>query len=512
LEGFFFAFSWNDMDKTAAIVEVVMTPDVASMRAARDRAAGDLVELRLDGLDRIDVTAALAGRRRPVIATCRAAWEGGRFQGTEEERVRVLAQALAEGAEFVDLEWRASAAAPLITPATRDRIVLSMHDFDATPADLTDRVREMRRLGTGIVKAAVKTERLAELLPLLAIGREGARDGQRTVLIGMGPCGVVSRVLPAHFGSCWTYGGAAVAPGQVSVPRLVDEFRVRTVTAQSAVYAVVGHPIAHSVSPAMHNAAFAALGIDAVYVPCDAVDFEDFERLAAALSIAGASVTAPYKEAAWAAQRRGREQASGERDTRDALNTLRRTVDGGWEGLNTDIDGFLAPLDDVALAERPAAVLGAGGAARGVILGLRSRGARVRVHARRPEAAADLARELGVDSGSWPPEPGSWDVLVNTTPVGTHPAVDATPLSADRLTGSLVYDLVYNPRPTRLLREAAARGVRTIDGLGMLVEQARRQFAWWTGTMPAAEVLWRAADARLRTMADERSLEPVTRS
>jgi shikimate 5-dehydrogenase len=190
---------------------------------------------------------------------------------------------------------------------------------------------------------------------------------------------------------------------------------------------------------------------------------------------------------------------------------LRRTADGGWEGLNTDIDGFLAPLDEVALADRPAAVLGAGGAARGVVLGLQSRGARVRVHARRAEAAADLARELGVGAGPWPPESGSWDVLVNTTPVGTHPAVDETPLSADRLTGSLVYDLVYNPRPTRLLREAAARGVRTIDGLGMLVEQARRQFAWWTGTMPAAEVLWRAADARLRTMAEERSLEPVAR-
>jgi 3-dehydroquinate dehydratase/shikimate dehydrogenase len=495
----------------AAIVEVVMTADVASMRAARDRATGDLVELRLDGLDRIDVSAALAGRRQPVIVTCRAAWEGGRFQGSEDERVRVLAQALAEGAEFVDIEWRATAAAHLITPETRDRIVLSMHDFESTPADLSDRVREMRRLGTGIVKAAVTTHRLAELLPLLAIGREPATGGQRTVLIGMGPSGAVSRVLPAHFGSCWTYGGQAVAPGQVSVGRLVDEFRVRRITAASAVYAVVGHPIAHSVSPAMHNAAFAALGLDAVYVPCDAQDFEDFETLARALSIAGASVTAPYKEAAWAAQRRD-PGAAAAADTRDALNTLRRRADGAWDGLNTDIDGFLAPLEDVALSDRAVAVLGAGGAARGVVIGLRRRGARVRLHARRSQAADLLARELEVEAGPWPPESGSWDVLVNTTPVGTYPAVDDTPLTADRLTGAIVYDLVYNPRPTRLLRDAAARGARTIDGLGMLVEQARRQFAWWTGTMPAAEVLWRAADARLRAMADERSLEPVTRS
>lgn len=490
-----------------------MTADIRSMREARDRAAGDLVELRLDALDRVDVSAALAGRKKPVIATCRAAWEGGRFRGSEDERVRILAQALAEGAEFIDIEWRADAAAPLITADVRDRIVLSMHDFEGTPGDLADRVREMRRLSTGVVKAAVRTNRLADLLPLLAIGRDGARDPRRTVLIGMGPSGVVSRVLPARFGSCWTYGGPAVAPGQVTVPRLADEFRVRDTRADTPIFAVVGHPIGHSVSPAMHNAAFRALGLEGVYVPCDASDFEDFETLAAALSIAGASVTAPYKEAAWAAQRgsaQGGSARPGGDDARDALNTLRRTSSGSWEGLNTDIDGFLAPLAETPIDGSPVAVLGAGGAARAVVTGLLRRGARVSLHARRDSAARTLAADLGVEAGPWPPAPG-WDVLVNTTPVGTFPAIDESPLPASSLTGSLVYDLVYNPRPTRLLREAAARGARTIDGLAMLVEQARRQFAWWTGVTPPAAVMWDAADARLRDMASEHALEAVDR-
>lgn len=498
--------------QTPAIVEVVMTPDLASMRTARDRATGDLVELRLDGLDRIDVSAALAGRRTPVVVTCRAAWEGGQFRGSEEERVQVLAQALAAGAEFVDIEWRAAAAAHLITPATRDRIVLSMHDFETTPTDLAARIREMRRLGTGVVKAAVRTTRLSELLPLLAIGRAPADGARRSVLIGMGPAGAPSRVLPAHFGSCWTYGGPAVAPGQVTVSRLVDEFRVHHTVATTPVFAVVGRPIAHSVSPAMHNAAFATLGIDGVYVPCEAADFDDFLALAEVLPVVGASVTAPFKEAAWAVQARtGGTTPHASANGRDALNTLRRGADGVWAGINTDVDGFLAPLADTALEDRRVAVLGAGGAARSVVAGLRQRQARVCIHARRPAMAADLAGELGVGAGPWPPEPGSWDLLVNTTPSGTFPHVDDTPIASDLLTGGLVYDLVYNPRPTRLLREAAERGVRTIDGLEMLVEQARRQFAWWTGAMPPAEVMRRAADARLAVMAGERALEAVNR-
>jgi 3-dehydroquinate dehydratase / shikimate dehydrogenase len=524
LEGFFFARDnvVGSVDRIMshqppAIVETVMTADVASLRAGRDRAvSADLVELRLDGLDQIDVTAALAGRARPVIVTCRAAWEGGRFRGSEEERVRILAQALAEGAEFVDIEWRAEAAAHLITPATRDRIVLSMHDFETTPADLAERVREMRRSSAGTVKAAAHTHRLADLLPLLSIGREAARDGQRTVLIGMGPAGVLSRVLPARFGSCWTYGGPAVAPGQVTVSRLVHEFRVRLTRPTTPVYAVVGNPISHSVSPAMHNAAFEALGIDGVYVPCEAADFEDFDLLADALSMVGASVTAPFKEAAWAAQRRDRRDAARSATaaavaTRDALNTLRRAPDGSWEGLNTDVEGFLAPLADVALEGQRVAVLGAGGAARAVVTGLLQRGARVTLHARRGAAAEALAHELGVEAGSWPPDPDAWDVLVNTTPVGTFPDGEATPIASGLLTGGLVYDLVYNPRPTRLLRDAAARGARTIDGLEMLVEQARRQFAWWTGVMPPGDVMRRAADARLEAMAGERALAAVDR-
>lgn len=482
-----------------AIVQTVMARELQDLRVLRDATVeADLVELRLDGLDRPDVRGALAGRTRPVIVTCRASWEGGHFRGSEEARVNLLREALASDAEFVDIEWRAEAARALITDEVRHRVVLSMHDFERTPPDLGSQVEAMRAIGTGVVKVAARTRRLAELRPLLAIGRSPARAGQSTVVIGMGTAGLPSRALPAHFGSRWTYGGPAIAPGQVPVERLVHEFRVRDVRADTPVYAVVGRPIVHSVSPAMHNAAFAATGAPGVYVPCEAAEFDDFLALADVLPIVGASVTAPFKEAAWEAQASNAAEGG-----RGALNTLSRLANGSWRGLNTDIEGFLAPLADVTLAERRVAVLGAGGAARAVVTGLVSRGAQVSVHARRAEAAARLASEMGVQSGAWPPTPGAWDVLVNTTPVGTFPDVDASPMSGTELTGALVYDLIYNPRATRLLREARAAGLTAIDGLTMLVEQARRQFAWWTGILPDAHVLRQAAEARLDAMASE---------
>jgi 3-dehydroquinate dehydratase / shikimate dehydrogenase len=486
----------------AAIVEAIAAASPDAVRRYRDASAADLVELRLDLMDRPDPDAAMAGRTRPVVVTCRAGWEGGRFQGSEAERLAILTRALELGADYVDLEWRAAAALAQWPADVRSRVVLSSHDFDGLPADLADRVRDMRRHGTGVVKIAVTARTLRDTLPVIAVGREGIGGIQRTVVIAMGTPGIVTRVLPEHVGSCWTYGGNGVAPGQVTVDRLRDEFRVGQVSATTPVYAVVGRPIGHSVSPAMHNAAFAATGIDGVYLPCEAADFDDFLALADALGIAGASVTAPFKEDAARTAGQG-----------GALNTLRRR-DGAWQGTNTDVEGFLAPLAGEPLEGRRAAIVGAGGSARSIVRGLVSRGARVTVHARRAEAAQTLAEAAQIAAGAWPVPRGSWDLLVNTTPVGTHPDVERSPVAADDLPrgidGALVYDLVYNPRPTRLLRDAAAAGCRTLDGLDMLVAQAVRQFAWWTGVTPDARVLHEAAERRLAAMAAGRRAEAGT--
>jgi len=506
------------------ICEVVAAPTMGELRARRDaiRAGeADVVELRLDMVDRPDIGAALQGRRLPVIVTCRASWEGGHFSGSEEERQRILRDALEAGAEFVDIEHRAAGVERWLRAADREqRVICSLHDFEGMPRDLTDRVREMRRTGAAIVKVAGRADRLRDLLPLLAIGR-AQREGERTVLIGMGTSGIASRVLAAHFGSCWTYAGEAVAPGQVTGTRLLNEFHFRSITANTPVYAVVGRPIEHSISPAMHNAAFAAAGLDAVYIPLEASDFDDFLALADALPIAGASVTAPFKLAAFERARAG----AGDRDVERlrAANTLRRASGradaatvradeaADWECGNTDVAGFLAPLAArITLRGTRVAVLGAGGAARAVVAGLDAAGAQVTVYARNETAAAEVASiaPANARAAKWPASAlaGSWDVLVNTTPVGTFPAVNETPFQGP-FDGRLVYDLIYNPRPTRLLREAATAGCATLDGLDMLVEQAARQFAWWTGLTPStqAQVMRDAAIRRLAEMQQDQA-------
>jgi 3-dehydroquinate dehydratase / shikimate dehydrogenase len=489
---------------TQRLCVTVTAPTMAELRRLRDASTdADLVELRLDSVHDPDVAGALADRRRPVIVTCRPTWEGGLFSGSEEERHRLLADALSSGAEYVDLEASAGFDR-LIASTGGQRIVLSAHDFHGIPRDLDARIRAMRATGAEVVKVAVQTGRLGDCVTLRDVAsRVGDREG--LVLIGMGDHGIVTRVLPSRFRSMWTYAGPLAGIGQLSSAALLNEFRFRDLGPSTAVYGVVGSPVSHSVSPAMHNAAFRAAGVDAVYLPLPAADTDDFVTFARAFGMSGASVTIPYK----VALARCVHEISSLAARIGAINTIR--VDGGrWLGDNSDVRGFLDPLrEQLPFTGLRASLLGAGGAARGVAIALASSGAAVSVHARNPRRAADVAALVSGSVGAWPPQRGTWDVLVNCTPVGMYPNVDHTPLAADRLAPGLVYDLVYNPPVTRLLREAGGAGCRTLGGLEMLVGQAGQQFEWWTGVRPPAGVMREAAARRLSAFVQDatKSLE-----
>jgi 3-dehydroquinate dehydratase/shikimate dehydrogenase len=472
----------------------VTAATTAELRQKRDAVAdADLIELRLDSVTDPSVAGALEGRRRPVIVTCRPAWEGGGFKGPEEARKRILADALGLGAEYVDVEWRAHFD-DLIAQTSGRRIVLSVHDFHSVPIDLAARVRAMRATGAEVVKIAAQATSLSDCIPLLDL--QSGRDGG-LVVIGMGDYGLATRVLAARFGSQWSYAGLLTDIGQVSAQTLLTDYQFRSLSETTAVYGIAGGSVAHSVSPAMHNAAFRAGHHDAVYLPFPAVSADDFHKFARAIGVSGASVTIPLKvslldyvdEVDPVARRIG------------ALNTI-RVVDGRWVGTNTDAVGFLEPLQErVSLGGLRASVLGAGGAARAVTVALASSGCSVRLHARNRAQAEDVALLTALEVGPWPPEPGSWDLLINCTPIGLYPRVEDTPVPKEQLTGRYVYDLIYNPPATRLLRDAAALGCQTIGGLDMLVAQAREQFQWWTGTKPQAGVMREAALERLAEFA-----------
>ena len=471
----------------------VQAATTAELRAKRDAVVdADLIELRLDSVSDPDVSGALAGRRTPVIVACHPAWEGGAFTGAEEDRRRILTEALALGAEYVDVEWKAGFDDVIARTQGRG-IVLSLHDFEGVPADLGDRLRAMQATGAETVKVAVKANRLSDCVPLLDLAAHGRRDGG-LIAIAMGPHGLATRVLPARFGSRWTYAGSIAEIGQVTAQTLLESYRFRALGPSTAIYGLVGGgSLAHSLSPAMHNAAFEAAHVDAVYVPFLAVDADDFQAFGRAIGISGASVTIPHKvtlfdrvdEVYPVAGRIG------------AINTI-RVVDRRWIGGNTDATGFLAPLKDrVALRGLRVAVLGAGGAARAVTVALASSGCAVRLHARDRAQAQQVAIRTPLEIGPWPPEPGSWDLLVNCTPIGMYPHINETPIAADQLTGRYVYDLVYNPPATRLVREAAAAGCQALGGLEMLVAQAQEQFQWWTDVKPPKGVMRDAAIKKL---------------
>jgi 3-dehydroquinate dehydratase/shikimate dehydrogenase len=482
------------------LCETVTGDTMAGLLAARDAAVtGDMVELRLDGVADLDVARALAGRTRPAIVTCRPAWEGGRFEASENERRVILAQALDRGADYVDVEWRAGFT-ELVAQAPA-RVVVSSHDFAGVPADLESRVRAMRQTGAAIVKIAITAARLTDTLPLIDIGRAGG-----AVVIGMGAPGLPTRLLASRFGSRWTYAGNAVAPGQIPADEMVERYRFRSVGGETRVFGVVSGNARHSLSPALHNAAFAAAGLDAVYVPLQTARFDEFLVFAEALGVEGASVTIPFKLDALHAAHGADEltRAVG------AANTLRRRQDA-WEAANTDVAGFLEPLDAMlpgTLHGVRAAVLGAGGAARAVVVALTSRGAQVTVHARRLEQAQDVA-VLGASAAMLPPAPGSWDVLVNTTPLGGAASRDESPLPDGPFTGRVVYDLTYGPGESRLVREARAAGCVTLDGLPMLIAQAERQFEWWTGRHAAPGVMAAAIAAATGTARAADANEPA---
>jgi 3-dehydroquinate dehydratase/shikimate dehydrogenase len=462
------------------------------LRRARDAATGaDIVEVRLDGVDRPDAAGALEGRLRPVVVTCRPAWEGGTFSGSEEERERILHDAISAGAEFVDLEMRAVFTQELVRLRRGRGIVLSMHGFGDQKPDVFESVRTLLSTGAEIVKLAYEAKTLADTLPLFDLAQQPdfRSDAHNRVLVAMGEPGISTRVLAARLGNRWTYAGDRLAPGQIASSRMLTEYRYRRIRADAELYAVVGNPVAHSLSPVMHNAGFEHFGMNAAYVALEAKDVDDFVTFARALKLRGASITAPFKVS-----------MLGHVDNHDALaaevgaiNTLHVKANR-WYGSNTDVAGFVTPLKGrMALKGTRALVLGGGGAARAVAVALKREGAAVAVCARRPEQAEQVAALVGVKAARYPPSPGTWDVLVNATSAGTHG--EASPLEGVPLDGEIVFDLVYSPSETALIRQARESGCWTIGGIEMLIGQAERQFETWTGHAPPAGLFHAAVES-----------------
>jgi 3-dehydroquinate dehydratase/shikimate dehydrogenase len=496
-------------------VAVRETTNEGALRAARRASEwADLVEIRADFIRDPDVKHLIGNRPCPILFTLRSRREGGDYRGREQDRIDTLIEAAKHGADWIDVEYSASWQA-VLNVVERNRVILSYHNFDETPASLAPKVDEMARAGAGIIKIATKANRLSDNLTIASALARAASHKADLCGLAMGPRGIPSRILGAAWGSWMTFaslpGGEPTADGQVPADELAHLFRVRKINPHTRVYGVLGNPLSHSLSPRLHNSVFAACGRDAVYVPLEASDVDDFALFCREVRLEGASVTIPFKES----MRARAATLSAEADRTGAVNTLVRR-EGAWHGENTDIEGFLLPLrrrtDPAGLR---AVVLGAGGAARAVVYGLASQGAEVCVVARNASKAELIASQFGTAHASWNDLKSlRWDLLVNATPVGTYPNDEESPVPGDWLSGEWVYDLVYNPKETRLLREASRRGCKVIHGSEMLLAQAIGQQSLWFGTPPPENVMQDALDEALsvrRNGPDDRREPPVRR-
>jgi len=463
----------------------------------------DVIELRLDYVPNPSLERIFAHRPPlPLIASCRPGREGGHFQGAEEERMGLLEKADRLGADYVDIEVESVGA----FRQGQAKLIVSHHDFGRTPAHLDSVLKRLKSVEADIVKLVTTAESITDNVRVLELLRD---SDVPMVAFCMGRLGLVSRVLAERFGSVFTFAslasGKESAPGQLTAREMREIYRAGKVGHHTQIFGLIGNPVAHSASPAVHNAAFDATHTDAVYVPFEVEDTAEFLQEFKKLGIKGYSVTVPHKEAIIG------ELFSVDEMARKigAVNTVFQK-DGELAGTNTDWEAAITPLEEAArcklgssqgLRGMDVVVLGAGGAARAIVFGLKHKGAKVRI-LNRPldlERAVKLAEETGAEWGKLEEAPElKPDVLINATPVGMHPRVDESPVPSSVLRpGMLVFDAVYNPPETRLVREAKEHGCFTLGGMEMFVRQAVRQFETWTGKSAPREVMQEAAEGRI---------------
>lgn len=468
---------------------------IAEHRRLAERGA-KLVELRVDYLrGGVDIDRLLADRPGPVIVTCRRPDDGGKYTDGEEARLALLRAAIAAGADYVDLE---EDAARRIPRAGSSRRIISFHDFHRTPDDVEQIHRRLSLLDADVVKICATANRPADNLRMLRLVRSSALP---TVGFCMGEVGAPTRLLCGKFGSPWTYAtleeGAPLAPGQFTFRQMVELYRYDAINADTQVYGVIADPVGHSLSPLIHNAAFRALGMNRVYLPIRVAPehLAEFLDTAPALDIRGLSVTIPHKEAVIGLLDHVDEAVRGIR----AANTV-VFENGRRVGYNSDYAAAMGSLEEALgvsfrgrqpLAERTALVLGSGGVGRAIAFGLVERGARVVLCDGEPSRALRLADELRCQAVDWADRHETpADIVVNCTPIGMHPNVDATPFDKRHLRPSMVvFDAVYNPEETRFIQDARATGCTCVTGVDMFVRQAAMQFKWFTGHEAPARLM-----------------------
>lgn len=462
-------------------------------------AAGvQLVETRVDCLRREpDLKRILKDRPTPMVFTIRRGIDGGLWRGLEDKRQRLMREAIVSGVDFIDVEI--DVARDIRRFGSTQRIV-SYHNLKQTPTDLLSIAQQCEEMDADVVKIATRVHSLAEAMKVLKVASQMETP---TIAIAMGEIGTFTRVLGAKYGAPFTYANFNIdrsfAAGMLRFDELSRDYAYDQINAETEVYAVIGDPIGHSLSPPIHNAAFRALGQNKVMVPILMPGDRLKESLdeVAWMGIKGYSITIPHKQAVLKLLT----SADGAVERTGACNTMIVKEDDSKVGYNTDYRAAMDSLETAyggttdggisPLLGKNVVIIGAGGVARPIGFGLVRRGAVVTIVNRNDERANKLAEELGCRSTNWGMRASMIpDILINCTPVGMHPNVDETPMPpAGFRPGMVVMDTVYHPENTMFLKLARERECRTVSGVDMFVRQAAIQSQLYTGQEPPVDLM-----------------------
>ena len=445
----------------------------------------DILELRLDLIESSNLNILLSSSTLPVIVTNRSKHDGGQFKGSDEIRVQSLRDALKAGADYVDIEVSTPREylQPFLEESDPAKIILSYHDFSHTPEDFNPLYETMCEMPGEIVKIVTYARDLSDNLKMFELLKRAKSEKQKLIGLCMGDLGEISRILSPLFGGYLTFGsletGQESAPGQIPAKTLKDIYRVNAERSDFKIYGVIGNPVSKSLGYLVHNRAFQEKGSPDIYISflVDNVEkffnsFKDFFN--------GLSVTMPAKEQIMPLLGRVDETAK----KIGAVNTVVKEGTD-WVGYNTDCSGAISALEAcTSLQDKNVLILGSGGTAKAIGYGVKEKGGKLTVtYNKNKERGESLAKELDCelvharDAGT-----RAIDVLINCSPVGMSPNVTESPfLARDFKEGMVVFDSVYNPLETRLLREAKAAGCTVIPGYELFINQAARQFELWTG-------------------------------
>jgi 3-dehydroquinate dehydratase/shikimate dehydrogenase len=481
---------------------------VEIQEAAKRGAA--FIELRLDFIAKApDLNRLLANKPCPMVATVRRPQDGGRWGGSEDARQMLLKQCIvSDRFDWVDLETDVADDIRRFKDVKR---IVSYHNLTEFPQDLEEIYARMCQQDVDVLKLVVSAQSPADNLRVLDLMKKATRP---TVAFCSGDLGFPSRILTLKYGAPFTYAAfnkeRGVAPGIPSFEDLKRIYRLDRIDADTKVYGVIGDPVAHSHSPLVHNAAFHERGVNALYVPFRVPrgQLPGFLEAFGAVPVEGYSVTIPHKEAA--AQAAHTEDETVEL-TRAANTLIRRPH--GFHAANSDFQAIIDALQSnltrgpnappLDLHRRMVLILGAGGVARAAAHALHRAGANVHIANRTFDRAARLAAEIHAEALDWNARhKDNCDLVINCTPVGMHPNVDDSPVHASFLRpGMIVFDTVYTPETTLLIRDAKARGAQVITGVELFVRQAGEQFRLFTGLEPPLDLMGRVL---------RRALSPVT--